>query len=101
MARSSNDIASDTLPSKHMYLGYGLSSISRPGAQGESASLAFDKRAEISESDLADLFGLPNSNSSTGHPPQNAAQMTTGSTDINNKIHTISSCIQGFDDFSI
>ena len=85
-----------------MYLGYGISTVSRSAAAGELSCLAFDKRAGISESDLADLFGLPNSNSSTvAQPLPQMPSLIESEGNSQNQNQSNSFCIEGFNDFSI
>jgi hypothetical protein len=98
----------DQPASKHMHLGYDISNASRSCSVGDPACLGFYKRIEISESDLADLFGLPESSCPTKRPAQNLHQplhlplhLPESAGSVQNQIQTGSFCIDGFKDFSI
>jgi hypothetical protein len=81
-------------PSKHMYLGYDISKASRFGSAKESACHDLGKSAEISESALNDLFGLPD-------PPQSLAHLPESSESVSLQFQNVTLNIDGFEDFSI
>ncbi len=95
----------DQKPSKHMYLGHGISSASAWAKPGESSHLHLDQRSEMSESGLADLLGLPAANLSiTKDSVQSFAQLPKHAEIIQkapNPSQTDSFCVEGFDEMRI
>ncbi len=87
-----------------MYLGYDISSISKLRSLEESACLDLGKRTEISESELADLFGLTDSSNSSAGPAHSLAHLPHGlesTEDIQYQLQNGTCYIDCFKDFSI